>query len=161
VNLVITAVDPRDADVRALLEAHLSFARAVTPPGHVHALDLEGLLDPAVTLFGARRNEVLLGIGALKRVDDARAEIKSMHTREEARGGGVGRAVVDHLLAVARDGGYRYVLLETGTNEAFVPATALYASVGFTSCDPFGQYTDNPHSVCMRISVGTRRPGGA
>ena len=32
---------------RALLERHLAFAREVTPAGHVHALDLDGLLDPS------------------------------------------------------------------------------------------------------------------
>ena len=43
--LVITIDDPRVADVRALLERHLGFARETTPPEDVHALDLDGLLE--------------------------------------------------------------------------------------------------------------------
>jgi len=79
-DVVIAVDDPRRDDVRALLEAHLAFSRAVTPPGHVHALEIDGLLDPAVTFFSARRDGVLVGIGALKRLDDSHAEVKSMHT---------------------------------------------------------------------------------
>lgn len=43
-------------DVRSLLEAHLALAREVTPPGHVHALAVDGLSDPSVTLVAARHH---------------------------------------------------------------------------------------------------------
>jgi len=119
----------------------------------VHALDTAGLLDPAVTFFSARRGGVLLGVGALKRLDRSQAELKSMHTVEAARGQGVGRAMVEHLLSVAVDRGYLRVSLETGTMEAFAAARLLYASAGFVPCEPFGEYTVNPYSTCMTISL--------
>ena len=146
-DLVIAVDDPRSDDVAALLSIHLASSYEVSPPEHVHALDIEGLLDPAVTFFSARRDGVLLGVGALKRLDDEHAELKSMHTREAVRGQGVGRAMVDHLLAVASDRGYRRVSLETGTMEAFVPAHRLYEGAGFAECEPFGEYTVNPYSI--------------
>src|SRR5213076_959835 len=136
--LVIAVDDPRVEDVRALLEVHLAFSRAVTPPGHVHALGIDGLLDPAVTFFSARRDGVLVGIGALKRLDDSHAEVKSMHTIEAARGQGVGRAMVDHLLMVAAARNYQRVSLETGTMDAFAPARSLYTKVGFIPVSPSG-----------------------
>jgi putative acetyltransferase len=139
--------------VRALLERHLAFSRAVTPPGHVHALDVAGLVDPAVSFFSARRGGALLGVGALKQLDPSHGELKSMHTAEAARGQGVGRAMVDHLLSIARVRAYRRVSLETGTMDAYAPARALYAKVGFLPCDPFGEYTANPHSTCMTIAL--------
>jgi putative acetyltransferase len=92
-DLVIAVDDPRAGDVCALLERHLAFSREVTPPGHVHALDIDGLLDPAVTFFSARRDGVLLGIGALEQIDESHAEVKSMHTSAPARGQGIGRAM--------------------------------------------------------------------
>ena len=58
-DLVIAVDDPGADDVRALLERHLAFAREVTPPGHVHALDADGLMDPAITLFSARQRRCL------------------------------------------------------------------------------------------------------
>jgi putative acetyltransferase len=152
-DLVIAVDDPRIDDVRTLLDRHLAFARQVTPPDHVHAMAVDDLLGPAVTFFSARRDGVLLGVGALKRLDEAHAELKSMHTSEAARSQGVGRAMVDHLLAVAAEGRYQRVSLETGTMDAFAPARSLYTKVGFKPCAPFGEYTVNPYSACMTIDL--------
>lgn len=148
-DLVVKADDPRDPEIQALLSTHLAFARRVTPPCDVHALDAEGLLDPAVTLFSARRGGEVLGIGALRELDPSHGEIKSMHTAEAARGQGVGRAIVEHLVAVATERAYHRVSLETGATPEFAPARALYASAGFENCEPFGDYPDNPTSTCM------------
>jgi len=104
--------------VYALLERHLGFAHEHTPIEDVHALDIDGLLDPAVTLFSARRDGVLLGIGALKQLDNDHGELKSMHTAAAARRQGVGRAMVAHLVGVARQRGYQRVSLETGAMDA-------------------------------------------
>ena len=153
-DLVIAVDDPRTDDVRTLLDRHLAFARDVTPFDHVHAMEVDDLLSPAVTFFSARRDGALLGVGALKRLDETHAELKSMHTSEGARGHGVGRAMVDHLLAVASDRCYQRVSLETGTGDAFVPARALYTRAGFEPCAPFGEYTVNPYSACMTIDLG-------
>ena len=139
--------------MRALLERHLDFARTTSPPGLSFALDLEGLLAPDVRFFSARRNGVLLGVGALKRLDDEHAEIKSMHTVEAARGQGIGALVLDHLLALARAQGHRRVSLETGTMDEFVAARRLYASRGFEPCEPFGDYPVDPNSTCMTRSL--------
>jgi putative acetyltransferase len=153
-DLVIAVDDPRTDDVRTLLDRHLAFAREVTPPDHVHAMGVDDLVDPTVTFFSARRDGVLLGVGALKRLDEAHVELKSMHTSEAARGQGVGRAMVDHLLAVAADRSYQRVSLETGTMDAFTPARSLYTKAGFEPCAPFGEYTVNPYSACMTIDLG-------
>lgn len=152
-DLVVAVDDPRVDDVRALLERHVAFAREVTPPEGVHALDVEGLLDPAVTFFSARLDGELLGVGALKQLDESHAELKSMHTVEAARGQGVGRALVDHLLSVAADRNYQRVSLETGTMDAFAPARSFYTKLGFRPCAPFGEYEGSPTSACMTIAI--------
>ncbi|MGP0030958.1 MAG: GNAT family N-acetyltransferase [Acidimicrobiales bacterium] len=158
-TLDISTEDPRAPEVEALLRAHLTFARFVTPPDDVHALDVSGLLDPAVTLLGARRHGELLGVGALRMLEDGHAELKSMHTVEAARGHGIGRVLVGHLLSLAVDRHCTRVSLETGTMDAFAPARALYARIGFVVCEPFGDYTVNPNSVCMTIDLSRGRPG--
>ena len=152
--------DPRAEDVRELLGRHLAFARSNTPPKDVHALDLDGLLDPAVTVFSFRLDGELLAVGALKRLDERHAELKSMHTAQSARRRGIGRAMVEHLLAVARDRGFRQVSLETGSMPAFAPARLLYASAGFRPCEPFGDYRPSPNSTCMTMSLGGPDPAG-
>ena len=154
---VIAPDDPRRADVRALLERHLAFTNATSLPEDMHALDVDGLCDPSVTFFGLRVDGVLLGVAALKRIDDEHAEIKSMHTAEAARGRGVARRLVEHVLGVARERGFRRVSLETGSGPPFAAARGLYASAGFTPCGPFADYPDSPHSAYMTLTL----PGAA
>jgi putative acetyltransferase len=150
---VIAPDDPRADDVRALLARHLSYARTNTRPEEVYALDVDRLADPAVSFFSYRGEGALLAVAALKHLDDGHAEIKSMHTAEAARGRGIGRALVDHLLAVARERGYRRVSLETGAGTAFAAARALYARAGFEPCEPFGDYPPSANSACMTLAL--------
>jgi len=157
VELVVGTDHPQAADVRALLGVHLAFANEHSPPEDVHALDVSGLLAVNVSFFSIRVNGELLGVGALKQLDEAHAELKSMHTAEAARRRGVGRAMVDHLVGTARARGCSRVSLETGTMAAFAPARALYASFGFAVCEPFGEYGPSPNSVCMTLELA--QPG--
>jgi len=150
---VIAIDDPRAPDVLALLGRHLEYARANTNPEEVYALDVDALVDPAVSFFSYRVDGELLGVAALKQLDPSHGEIKSMHTAQEARGRGIGRELVQHLLAVARTRGYRRVSLETGAGPAFAPARALYARAGFEPCPPFGGYAPSPNSACMTLAL--------
>ncbi len=152
-SFVITREDPRSEDVRALLEIHLRFARSQTPPEDTHALDIEGLLDPAVTFFALRDDGVLLGVGAIKALDEHHAEVKSMHTAQAARGRGVGGAILEHLLEHARAKGVRRVSLETGSMASFSAAVALYERAGFRRCAPFGDYRESPNSVYLTLAL--------
>jgi putative acetyltransferase len=156
----IAVDDPRASDVRELLERHLEFARSTSPPEDTHALDVDGLLDPAVTFFSFRRAGELLAVGALKRLDRGHAELKSMHTVQAARGLGVGRALLGHLIAVARDRGFEQLSLETGSMAAFAPARSLYASAGFQPCEPFGDYRPSRNSTFMTLALPSQDAAG-
>lgn len=150
----ITVDDPALPEVRAVIERHLALAHAVTPVDDVHALDPDGLLDATITVFSARQRGEVLGIGALRQLDSHHGELKSMHTIEEARGLGIGRAILEHLIGEAKARGYERVSLETGTMDAFKAARMLYQSVGFEECAPFGDYPDIPGSICMTMLLG-------
>lgn len=150
--------DPRADDVRELLERHLAFANLHSPPEDVHALDVAALLDPAVTFYSYRADGVLLGVGALKQLYSDHAELKSMHTAESARGRGVGRAMLNHLVGIARARGVRRVSLETGSVAAFAPARAMYRSAGFTECEPFGDYVLSSYSTFMTLVLDRPAP---
>jgi putative acetyltransferase len=138
----ISVDDPRRPEVRALLERHLGFCLSETPPEHSFALDVDGLLDQRVTFVSFRDGATILGVAAIKELDPEHAEIKSMHTAAEARGRGVGRALLSHLLDTARARGYRRVSLETGTTPGFAAARALYESAGFVPAGPFAGYPE-------------------
>jgi len=154
VDMRVGVEDPRAQDVLDVQTAHLAFAREHTPPEDVHALTPTALSAGTLTVYGARDADgQLLAIGALQQLDPEHAELKSMHTRASARGQGVGRTLLQHLLAVAAESGYARVSLETGTMAAFAPARALYTAAGFAPCPPFGGYWDSPSSVCMTIRL--------
>lgn len=145
--------DPLRPDVVALLKLHLALARAVTAPEDVHALDVDGLRDDGVTFYSVRENGSLLGIGAIKRLDPSHMELKSIHTAEQARGRGVGRAMVEHLIEVAKSRGADRVSLETGAMKAFAASRALYAGAGFVECAPFGDYAPSRASTFMTMEL--------
>jgi len=143
----ISVDDPLRPDVVALLEGHLADMRATSPPESVHALDPTALVGPGVSFWTLREDGVLLGCAALKEHDPGHAEIKSMRTEPAARRRGVASRLLDHVLATARDRGYTRLSLETGTQDFFAPARALYLSRGFVECGPFASYVLDPHSA--------------
>lgn len=135
--------------VLALLQAHLDEMHAWSPACKVHALPAERLRAPDVTFFAAWDGDRLAAVGALREIDRARGELKSMRAARAYRGKGAGRAMLGHLLAEARRRGYRWVGLETGRAAAFADAQRLYAANGFTECAPFGNYLSDDFSLCM------------
>ena len=146
--------DPLAADVRLLLEDHLADMRRISPPESVHALDPHALAAPGVVFLTARDDDgALLGCGALKELGDGDAELKSMRTAPAARGLGVATAVLAALIALARQRGDRRLLLETGTEAFFEPAVRLYLRHGFVACDPFADYTADPHSRYLALRL--------
>jgi len=145
--------DLRSAEIIDLLQAHLEYCRASSPPESVHALDLHGLRARNVTFWSAWDGDHLVGCGALKELDRTHGEIKSMHTKAAARGKGVAAAMVVHIVAEARARGYNRLSLETGANEPFAPARALYARFGFTVTEPFADYRPDPNSVFMTLGL--------
>lgn len=140
-------------EIHALLNEHLQSMYAVSPPESVHALDLGRLRKPEITFWSAWDASLLLGCGALKQLDPAHGEIKSMRTPSAIRRRGAGRAILAHIIAVARARNYERLSLETGSMEVFTPAQKLYESFGFARCGPFGEYVEDPNSVFMTMRL--------
>lgn len=87
--------------VHALLQEHLDNMHELSPPESVHALDLSKLRQPDVTFWTVWEGDELLGCGALRELDPAHGEVKSMRTPKALRRRGAGRAVLDRILAEA------------------------------------------------------------
>jgi putative acetyltransferase len=145
--------DPSRPDVYALLEEHLRNMHELSPPESVHALDVSRLKAPDITFWTVREGQQLLGCGALKQLSSDHGEIKSMRTPLALRRRGAGRAVLDHIISVAKQRGYTRLSLETGPASSFGAAHTLYANAGFQKCGPFGDYKPDPHSVFMTLDL--------
>ena len=149
VEIVITTEKSLTDELAQVLQAHWLFCTSSTPIEHVYALDASKLFSPGITVFGARIDGELVSVGAMIRLDTDHAELKSMHTLAKSRGLGVGKAMVSHIEDFARSSGIERMSLETGTNEAFKPARELYKSLGYASCEAFGDYVLSEDNICM------------
>jgi putative acetyltransferase len=145
--------DLSGAPTRALIARHLAGMHANSPPESVHAFDVDKLRQPGVTFWSVWIGDEIAGCGALKSLDAERGEIKSMRVADGFLGRGVGRALLEHLMAQARARGMRSLWLETGTAPAFTPALRLYESAGFARCAPFDGYVEDPFSMFMTRAI--------
>ena len=87
---------------------------------------------------------------ALRKMNDAECELKRLYVKAEFRGQGIATALLELVIADARDIGYRFMLLDT--LPALKEALKLYEKKGFYRIGP---YNDNPveDSVFLRLDL--------
>ena len=133
---------PAVEDVRELLREYPS-----SIPVPLEVDDFEGWLatlpgpysPPLGRSLVARCDGALAGCVLLRSIDGDAGEVKRLYVREQFRGLGVARALVESALAVSRAAGYS--LLRLDTHESMIPAQNLYRSYGFRDIPP---YWDHP-----------------
>lgn len=145
-------------EVLALLREHLASLAPTAPAESRHALDLSGLRNSDVALWGIWDGSVLAGFGALKQLTESHAEIKSMRTATSHLRQGIASRMLKHLIQEAITRGFSELSLETGSMAFFEPARNLYTSFGFVPCPPFGSYRTDPNSVFMTLLLATVAP---
>ncbi|CAM3030335.1 N-acetyltransferase domain-containing protein [Sphingomonas antarctica] len=142
-----------DPQVEALLHYHRTEAHASTPTDNAHAMDSAALSAPGIRFFSVWDDDELLGVAALRHLDDTHAELKSMRTHPDHLRQGVARTILGYLAAEAQSSGFRRLSLETGTAPMFDPANAMYELYGFVDCDPFGGYPPSEHNRFMTLEL--------
>lgn len=149
----INLESPLTPDLTLLMQRHTQAMHAQTPPESIHMMDASKLAAPGIWFFVMRDNGEAIGMGAVKRIDETHAEIKSMHVLAERRGQGLSRLMLDHLVKHAKSLGFSRLSLETGSQSGFAPARGLYAKSGFEECGPFEGYAPDPNSVFMTKQI--------
>jgi putative acetyltransferase len=153
VSFTIATETPLQDDVRALVTALNEFTFALTPAEYRHHLSVEQMAQPDLTLFVARDAKgCVLGMGALRRHANEIGEVKRMFVKPEARGLGVGGAILERIEALARQQGLSRVVLETGSN--FDAAKRVYERSGFAACEPVLDYPPSPWTAFYAKSLG-------
>ncbi|MDH6465701.1 putative acetyltransferase [Micromonospora sp. A200] len=85
--------------------------------------------------------------GGVQSLDAATGELKRMYVRPAYRGRGIARQLLTALEELAFQRGHSVVCLETGV---YLPAAiGLYTSCGYEPIPVYGEYVDNPYSVCF------------
>lgn len=140
-------------EIRALLETHFAGMLANSPKDSCHFLDFEGLKGPGVTFWSIWDGTSLMGSGALKQHDAELGEIKSMRTDAAHLRKGAAAAMLEHIIATARQKNLKRLSLETGSGPAFEAAHGLYLRYGFAYCGPFADYKEDPFSRFMTLAL--------
>ncbi len=152
-DLTVQLDDPARADVAALVQRHTDLMATLSPAESCHAMSGDELETRDARFFSARRDGVLLGVGALVVIAHCHGEVKSLHVTPAARGLGVGAALLQAMIANARGQGLARLSLETGATEDYAPSRALYARAGFEICPPYADYTEDPLSAFMTLKL--------
>jgi len=138
-SFTIATESPLSNDVRALVQALNAFTYDLTPAEYRHHMTVEQMAQPDTTVFVARdKAGAAIGMGALRRHVDGIGEVKRMFVKSEARGLGVGAAILGHIEALAREQGLIRLVLETGSN--FHAAKRIYERGGMTPSAPVLDY---------------------
>jgi putative acetyltransferase len=143
-SATITAERPDSADAVVLITELEAQLEPLYPRASRHGMSVERLLSEAVAFFVLRSNGTPAGCGGVKLFEDY-GELKRMYVREQFRGRGFARLMLDHLADYARAQGITILRLETGIHQH--TAIGLYERAGFERIPPFGSYTDDPNSV--------------
>ncbi len=148
--ILVARGDPRDPEATALLEESHAMLTRLFPAEANHHLSVAGLCRSDIAFFTASSDEAVVGVGALA---DRRThgEIKSVFVVPEARGNGVGSAILAAIESEARTRSHSCLRLETGPN--LDAALRLYRHNGFSVRAPFGSYRDDPLSLFMEKSL--------
>jgi putative acetyltransferase len=149
---VIAAERPDTPDAQQLiaeLEAHLDL---LYPQTSRHGYSVDKLLQLGVAFFVIRQAGRPAGCGGVQLFGSEYAEVKRMYVRPQYRGLGLGKQMLDHLSAHARQAGVSILRLETGVHQA--EAIGLYERCGFKRTAPFGEYQPDPLSLFFEKRLG-------
>jgi putative acetyltransferase len=150
----IARAQPDSLDARELIDELESHLAALYPSESRHGYSVDKLVREGVAFFVIYHDDAPAGCGGIQLLGTDYGELKRMYVRPQFRGLGLGKAMVEHLCAHAREHGVKVIRLETGIHQR--EAIGLYERMGFTRIEPFGDYREDPLSCFyeMRIAPG-------
>jgi len=140
-------------EVHELLVKHFIELRSVSPEGSAHVLDIAGLKDPSIKFWSLWEGDELMGVGAIKFLNNIHGEFKSIRVNDKFRKKGYGLEVINHLINEAKKLNIKQLSLETGAGNFFQNARELFAKCGFKICEPFSHYEKDANSVYMTMLI--------
>lgn len=148
--IAIAAESPLQPEVGRLIAASDAFSASLYPPEARFGSPAGRLASPDMRFLVARRDGAAVGCAGLL-VAAEWGELKRMFVAAEARGLGLGSALLAAIEDEARGAGLARIRLETGPRNA--AALALYSANGYQPCGAFPPYGPGPHSVFMEKTL--------
>lgn len=152
--ITIATETPLQDDVRVLVAQLNDHLLPLSPLEFQFKMTVEQMAGSDTTLFVARdESGQAVGMGALKVHSDRLGEVKRMFTVPAVRGQRVGSALLERIVALAREKGLPMLMLETGTGEGMAEAHRLYTRSGFAARGPFLDYPDSEWSAFFELPL--------
>jgi GNAT superfamily N-acetyltransferase len=150
--------DPTATRLRDAQQQELADLYGEPDIGH----DMTGVDIAAMVLV--REGDEPVACGAIRDLGDGVGELKRMYVVPAQRGRGHSRRVLTELERIAKEAGFRRLVLETGVLQ--VQAMGLYLSAGYRSIPNFGEYAAETSSRCFAKDLdaeprrsGSKHPG--
>lgn len=121
------------------------------PANSVHGVDTQEFKKAGGRFFIVKMDSEYIGCGALRPIDQSSAEIKRLYVRKAFRRRGISRRILNHIESSARELGYSQLMVETGDRQP--ESQALFRSNDYQQIKPFGEYVNDPHSICFKKEV--------
>lgn len=150
-TITIRQVSPDLPDAVTLIDELETHLASLYPIESRHGFAVEKLIQEQVAFYVAWLDQTPAGCGGIKLFDRDYGELKRMYVRPDHRGQGLGRRLIDVLAGHARQNQVRLLRLETGIYQT--EAIGLYERYGFRRIPPFGNYTDDPLSLCYEMQL--------
>ena len=145
---------PLQDDVRGLVARLNDHLLPLSPLEFQFKMTVEQMAGSDTTLFVARDEDGrAVGMGALKVHSPELGEVKRMFTDPAVRGKRIGSALLEAIVALARDKGLVTLMLETGTGPGMAEAHRLYTRSGFVTRGPFLDYPDSEWSAFFELTL--------
>jgi putative acetyltransferase len=101
--ITIRIDDLTGSEIAELLQGYLQDVNALAE--ETHALNLEGLRQPGITVWTIWKDDTIAGCGAIKELGAHHAELKSLYTSPIFLRRGVATRLLEHILAEAKQRG--------------------------------------------------------
>lgn len=144
-DIVIEQITPHHPKARALLKAAADQLETLYPPSSQHHVTPEEA-EKGVMLVAWHEGDAI-ACGILRPLTPKIGEIKRMFVDNTYRRKGLGRKILSELETLAPKLGFETIRLETGHLQP--GAIGLYETSGYQRIEPYGEYIDDPMSICF------------
>jgi putative acetyltransferase len=147
----ITPERPDTSDAIQLIEELESHLAPFYPATSRHGYSVEKLIEQSVAFFITRQEGIPAGCGGVQFFGKEYGELKRMFVRQQFRGQGLGKLMLEHLENYTLQYNIPLLRLETGIHQK--EAISLYQRMGYQSCPPFGEYTVSSLNVFFEKKI--------
>ena len=148
IELVIKKVIPKNnADALELIGELDKELLQRYPASSIHKLDLDKITNESSVFLVGYVSQVAVGCCSVCEIELGVGEVKRVFVKPRYRRKGIAERMMEHLEKQAAECGFELLRVETGEKQP--ESIAMYQKLGYYDIDNYGEYINDPNSVCM------------